>query len=564
MMRDLVWIVSLSKDHHFEPIKSVFKRYRVEPVIFYKESFFDVLKRLPDMADIPILILLDPNLPEKLVDELIQWRTELHWFGDIPSPTITFVADLEPIYQLHKKWDPLDRLDFDFEYLEQLLKPIIAKKKIENSRSIRKAAEYGIIIGESPSIKRLRKFILKLKDTPSTVLIRGESGTGKELVARAIHGNGIRGQNPFVTVNMPALPRELVESWLFGHEKGAFTGADSQKKGQCELAHTGTLFLDEIGTFPLELQPKLLRFLQDNVVQTIGGTTPRTVDVRIITATNSELERMVEEGSFREDLFYRLDVIRIETPPLREHKEDISHLLKHFTLKHYSRLGISKPFDSKAIEALHKYDWPGNVRELENAVERCLVLCDKDTISIDDLPKNILECKNNQNKYFPSIDLPSQTGKPHTKIEFHSLQKSLEEMGWDPQTLLHAIKIPLQIASKKNFSIKERKTHEHLSMAIKICGKNVEEALKLLQSHLNPEGKSRLDPDNEYKDRKRVKLAIEFCRGNIQQTSNLLKLSHYEVNVSPGFIKNRLNLDKSNIDYVIHELARWYKFKYRK
>ncbi len=230
----------------------------------------------------------------------------------------------------------------------------------------------------------------KAAKTNATIMIQGESGTGKELVARAIHKYSKRSAGPFVAVNCGAIPANLIESELFGYEAGAFTGAARQKKGKFELAHGGTLFLDEIGDLPLELQVKLLRALQEREIERVGGMQTIPVDVRILTATHCHLEEMVEEGNFREDLFYRLNVVPIELPSLRERTVDFPLLVNHFSNISANNFGIEQPvMTSEAMEYLQSYEWPGNIRELENVMERVMIFVDDGYIDVKDLPRNI-------------------------------------------------------------------------------------------------------------------------------------------------------------------------------
>ncbi len=240
---------------------------------------------------------------------------------------------------------------------------------VEESRS-----DADAMIGESAALRRVRAQIAQVAPTDSTVLVQGETGTGKELVARAIHGMSRRRERPLICVNCAALPRDLVESELFGHEKGAFTGAVQQRRGRFELADTGTLFLDEVGELPLEAQAKLLRVLQEGEFERVGGTRGQRVDVRIIAATNRDLQTEVGAGRFRADLYYRLSVFPVELPPLRERREDIPALVRHFAARTAGKLG--RPLDGIApafIDWACAYDWPGNIRELENLVERALI-----------------------------------------------------------------------------------------------------------------------------------------------------------------------------------------------
>jgi two-component system response regulator AtoC len=246
------------------------------------------------------------------------------------------------------------------------------------------------LIGESPRMQEVYQIIARAADTPSTVLITGESGTGKELIARALHEHSSRKDKAFIRVNCAALPPELIESELFGYEKGAFTGAVTSKPGRFELADGGTLFLDEIGEIPVSMQVKLLRAIQESEFERVGGVKTLRVDVRLIAATNRSLPEEIEKGRFREDLYYRLNVVHIHLPPLRERKSDIPLLIDHFRRRFNARLkknvqGISPA----ALECLLAHPFRGNIRELENTIERCVLFCDSDTIGIEDLPPEV-------------------------------------------------------------------------------------------------------------------------------------------------------------------------------
>ncbi len=244
------------------------------------------------------------------------------------------------------------------------------------------------IIGNSPPMQKLFKILGRVAPSDATVLVTGESGTGKELVARAIHFNSPRLGKPFVAINCAAIPRELLESELFGHEKGAFTGASERKTGRFEQAHGGTLFLDEIGDMPLELQAKLLRVLQEKEITRTGGNRTIAVDVRIIAATNQNLQEKVREKTFREDLFYRLNVVPVALPPLRERREDIPQLVDFFLEKAREELRVdTRSCSREALELLQRHDWPGNVRELENAIMRAVLLSPDPVLSPADFPE---------------------------------------------------------------------------------------------------------------------------------------------------------------------------------
>lgn len=255
-------------------------------------------------------------------------------------------------------------------------------RKVQRSANDAQADELPLV-GRSPAMQEIYRVLARLTQTDLTVMITGESGTGKELVARVLHDYGRRRAGPFVAINMAAIPRELIESELFGHEKGAFTGAQTRTAGRFEQAEGGTLFLDEIGDMPMEAQTRLLRVLQEGEYTTVGGRTPIKTNVRIIAATHRELKSQIQQGLFREDLFYRLNVVPLRLPPLRERLEDLGDLVRHFL-----RVGVhqglgQKSIETAAIDRLKRHSWPGNVRELENVVRRLSALYPQDTITVD-------------------------------------------------------------------------------------------------------------------------------------------------------------------------------------
>ncbi len=313
--------------------------------------------------------IVKPFLPDELwmkVNKRLDYRAKLQ----------EAQAKLREAQTLHREAEAKLR---DWEHL------------FEQNRYLREEIDsrynFGEIVGQSPRIKAVRERVRKVASSSSSVLIYGESGTGKELVARAVHYQSSRSKGPFVKVNCGALPTGLVESELFGHERGAFTSAVRRRKGKFELAEGGTIFLDEIGDVPLETQVRLLRVLQEKQFDRVGGEQPLDVDVRVVVATNRPLKRMVEEGTFREDLFYRLEVIPLTLPPLRERREDIELLVKHFTKKKCGEMNIPpKRLTEEALTGLKSYPWPGNVRELENVIERTMVLVDGEEIGYHDLP----------------------------------------------------------------------------------------------------------------------------------------------------------------------------------
>jgi two-component system, NtrC family, response regulator PilR len=268
------------------------------------------------------------------------------------------------------------------------------RRLVDENRTLKEALHdrqrFDVLVGKASRMQEVYSLIQQVAPSKSTVLITGESGTGKELAAKAIHNHSSRKQKPFVTVNSGSLPPDLLESNLFGHVKGAFTGAVSPKKGLFEIADGGSIFLDEIGTVPLETQAKLLRVIQEREFMRLGGVDVIRVDVRIIAATNSDLKSLVEEGSFREDLYYRLNVINVFLPPLRQRKEDIPLLAQHFLKKYGEENGRNGlQLSSEAVQSLLDYDWPGNVRELENVIERAVVLADGAVINRRLIPEHV-------------------------------------------------------------------------------------------------------------------------------------------------------------------------------
>ena len=280
---------------------------------------------------------------------------------------------------------------FDLDELQKLIKKALeSKQNLKNKTKIRNESEKQLIVGRSPAMQDLYKSIARLSQNDLTVMIYGESGTGKELVAKALHKYSTRSEKPFIAINMAAIPNDLIESELFGHEKGSFTGAHQKSDGKFKLAEKGTLFLDEIGDMPIDAQTRLLRVLQEGEFTPIGGKEKIQADTRIIAATHKNLSNLIEKGEFREDLFYRLNVVPISIPPLRERKEDIPELINNFLDKAKDLQLEPKKFTTESFQILEKYQWPGNVRELENFILKLCALYTDENIMNDDLAEEIL------------------------------------------------------------------------------------------------------------------------------------------------------------------------------
>ncbi|MBN2418044.1 MAG: sigma-54-dependent Fis family transcriptional regulator [Deltaproteobacteria bacterium] len=369
-------------------------------------SAVSALKKIDEMM--PDLVILDIWMPDMNgIDALVKFKQEYPYIQVI---MISGHADIETAVKATK----LGAYDFIQKPLtiEELLLAInnaLNFYQLEEEISIlreRDKSRYHIT-GKSASIKRLKESIEKAAPTNATILIMGENGTGKELVAHNIHRLSTRSHKPMIEVNCAAIPEELIESELFGHEKGAFTGAGSKKKGKFDIAHEGTLFLDEIGDMSLKAQSKTLRILQEQKFERVGGSRTIHVNVRIISATNKNLTQEIEKGNFREDLFYRLNVVPILVPPLRERVEDIpdliSTLMNQTYLINYGQK--KKQFSEEAIELLKQYSWPGNVRELKNLVENLIIMSSEDVIKIDDIPAPYNQSTSKRDEYVSFLDV---------------------------------------------------------------------------------------------------------------------------------------------------------------
>jgi two-component system response regulator HydG len=336
---------------------------------------------------------------------------------------------------------------------EQLLKlvdkALERRDLIEQNRALKKQLEdlraKGQMIGASPSFRRMLTLVEQVADSSATILIQGQSGAGKELVARTIHERSGRRIGPFVAVNCAALPETLLESELFGYEKGAFTGAAGRKEGRFELANGGTLFLDEVADLSLVTQPKILRVLQEGEFERLGGTRTLQVDVRIVAATNQDLAEMVKEKRFREDLYYRLNVITVRVPPLRERHEDIRVLAQHYLRVYAAKNGRKlEGFSNEALERLESYAWPGNVRELENLIERTVLLVRKDRIDAEDLPEEVAGVKRP-----PRDAILELVGSPLDEIERRLLDETLRITGGNKTQAAKLLGIDVRTVARK-------------------------------------------------------------------------------------------------------------------
>jgi two-component system response regulator PilR (NtrC family) len=317
--------------------------------------------------------------------------------------------------------------------------------EIENRRmreQIVQKYSFCELIGGTEPMRRVYDAITRVAESTTTILIRGESGTGKELVARAIVMTGPRSQQPFISLNCGAIPESLIESELFGHEKGAFTGADASRAGHIEAAHGGTLFLDEIGSLPLPLQSKLLRVLEDRTVQRIGGRGTKKVDFRLITATNEDLEEAVRAGRFREDLYYRIHVVPIFLPPLRERSGDLPLLVDHFLRIYCTANNLPlKRFESEALEILEEHAWPGNVRELENLIQRLVLMVEGGSILVKHLPQQILMSSSAGHESLLIPEKGIDFDKEMARIEAAYLQAALRRSGGKKVVAAHLLRI---------------------------------------------------------------------------------------------------------------------------
>lgn len=349
----------------------------------------------------------------------------------------------------------LDKPPQRAELLLAVQNAVARGKLLEENRTLREELRYPSLLGSSAAMEKLREDIARVAPARATVLIVGESGTGKELVARRIHELSPRAGKPFIRVNCAAIPEELIESELFGHEKGAFTGAVRRQIGKFVQADGGTIFLDEVGDMSARTQAKVLRVLQDGEVEPVGAGEVRRVDVRVIAATNKDLEKEVSAGRFREDLYFRLSVVVLRTPPLREHPEDIPELVSYFTTQacqEYNR--HCKQWSKEALEQLKSYPWPGNVRELKNLVERVVIMDLAETITTVDLPSF---SGKNQDPELAAVFAAPTLAEFHARAEREYLKRMLDRHHWNVAATARAIKTPRSNLYKKIEAYKLRR-----------------------------------------------------------------------------------------------------------
>jgi DNA-binding NtrC family response regulator len=378
------------------------------------------------------IILLDVQLPGMGGLDVLRHVRETH--PDVGVIVVSVVKDI-PVAVEAIKLGALDYVTKDFSPGELSAR---VSKSLEHLRAARELAwlreevaargNKPMIVGRSPAMAAVVAVANKVAPKPVTILITGESGTGKEVLARFIHQHSDRAHGPFVAVNLPAMPSELIESSLFGHEKGSFTGATRQSYGKFELANGGTLFLDEIGELKLDLQAKLLRALQEREIERVGGARPIPIEVRVVAATNRQLDKLIGEGRFREDLYWRLKVVPIELPPLRSRREDIRELAEHFITRFAAAYGRPpQTLTDGAVALLQRYGWPGNIRELENLVERLVVVCDAPVVDETELP---LEITVNAG-LAREAERESTFNAAMSVFEKGYLRKVLAQMGWN-------------------------------------------------------------------------------------------------------------------------------------
>src|SRR5215472_2358613 len=409
------------------------------------------------------LILLDLMMPDKSgmqVLEEIRVRDE-----DTPIFMITAYGSIEVAVNALKRGasdyfsKPWDNEKLLIEIGRMISKRRLERENLELKRALKQGYSFPNIVGKSERMLKILDLVAQVAASRATILITGETGTGKELIANAIHAHSARAEHPFVPVHSGSVPPDLLESALFGHVKGAFTGAMTSRKGYFETANRGTIFFDEIGTISLETQTKLLRVIQEREFMPLGSAESVKVDVRIVAATNADIKKLVDEGKFREDLYYRLNVINLALPPLRERKEDIPALVEHFFTKYCrenekfldERMRSRLSFEPEAMQILMDHNWPGNVRELENVVERAVVLASQTSVPADVLPEHLLEARGLRIRRDESGHLASDASLFEIVADFErrKIMEQLEASDWSQTAAAEALRIPLSTLNQK-------------------------------------------------------------------------------------------------------------------
>ena len=380
------------------------------------------------------LVLLDVRMPGMDGIEVLRRIKEANEHTDVI--VVTAVKSLKTAVEAIKlgAFDYITK-PFDIHEILALIKRVVEKQELVKEvlylrDEVARDHRFENLVGRNARMQEIYALITRIADNNATVLLNGESGTGKEVLARAIHQQSNRNHRPFVAVNCAAIPSELLESELFGHEKGAFTGAIATKVGKFELANGGTLFLDEVGSMRFDLQAKILRALQEREIERVGGTRIIKIDVRVLAATNRDLKKAVEEGTFREDLYYRLNVVPITLPPLRQRRDDVPLLVEHFIAKYNREFNRRvKGFSAGATAALYQYEWPGNVRELENVIERAVALAQSEIISLRELPLDIFILGRDIIEDIQKVGLGLREAR--NQFERHYILTILEKVYWN-------------------------------------------------------------------------------------------------------------------------------------
>jgi DNA-binding NtrC family response regulator len=409
------------------------------------------------------LVLLDLMMPDKSgMQVLEEIRARDH---DTPIFMITAYGSVEVAVQALKRGandyfsKPWDNEKLLIEIERMIARHRLERENTELKRALRQRYSFPNIVGKSERMLKILDLVSQVAPSRATILITGETGTGKELIANAIHAHSARAEYPFVPVHSGSVPPDLLESALFGHVKGAYTGALTARKGYFEVADRGTIFFDEIGTISLETQTKLLRVIQEREFMPLGSSDSIKVDVRIVAATNADIKKLVDEGKFREDLYYRLNVINLALPPLRERREDIPLLVEHFFNKYCREnekflddQGRSRlRFEPEAMQVLMDHSWPGNVRELENVVERAVVLAAQPSVPADVLPDHLLEARGLRIRRDESGKLPSDASLFEVVADFErrTILEKLESCDWSQTATAEAFHMPLSTLNQK-------------------------------------------------------------------------------------------------------------------